>query len=113
MSIEPSANWNDRDALVCGEQHAITVFLNQRGTITIAQERQWDEDSDVLIVVDPVNALALAQSIVNLAGVAASELRVPAKMPTPPKRRPRPADAPTLFRIGGEDQDTEPTRQAG
>jgi len=70
MSIVPTASfeWSSDDSVVVRSQAALAVYQNAAGAIVIRQEMQWDDDSDVFIVVQPENAPALARAIMREAG---------------------------------------------
>lgn len=58
-------DWNSGEDIVVKTQLGIAVFPNAKGTITIAQERSWDEDNDTLITVDPSNVDAVIEGLIK------------------------------------------------
>ena len=70
MTIAPSADfqWASDEDVIVREQSAIAVYANRQGGIVIRQERAWDEDSDVFIVIQPVFAATVASSIMRALG---------------------------------------------
>lgn len=72
MPIDPhdsSFDWNDRESVTVPEQLAVAIYRNPYGAVVIRQERAWDEDSDIYIIIQPENAEAVANAILREAGV--------------------------------------------
>jgi hypothetical protein len=73
-------DWNNDPDVVVPEQQAIAVFTNVHGRIAILQKADLHSDEDVVIVVNPENAAALARAILAHATEPeqASRLALPA-----------------------------------
>lgn len=81
MSIIPSDfEWSTDDDVIVREQAAIAVYRNAAGGVVIRQERAWEEDSDVFIVVRPEYAAVVASAIMRALGDDAP-LALPAPSP--------------------------------
>ena len=67
-------DWHsDKESVVLSEQLAIAVYPNQHGAIVIRQERAWDEDADIIIIIQPRNARAVADALVRAAAFVAGQ----------------------------------------
>ena len=64
---EDDFDWRTDDSVICQEQPATAVYLNQRGSIVIRQERAWDVDEDTFVYLSsPDAAQAVISSIQRL-----------------------------------------------
>lgn len=94
MTVVPSGDFdwiNDPDIIV-REQPAIAVFRNGAGAVVIRQERTWDDDEDVYIVVWPEHAQRLCEAILQASG--GHDVRL---LPAPRQVNGNGAKAPSLF----------------
>jgi hypothetical protein len=57
----------DKDAIVLGMQQAIAVYLNGDGAVVVRQEGHPYDDEDEIIVIQPQNAGAVADAIMDAA----------------------------------------------
>lgn len=70
-------NWLDDPDIIVGEQRALAVYQNSHGNIVIRQERAWDEDEDIIIVLRRENAERVARAILAATGFNAIEAPPP------------------------------------
>jgi hypothetical protein len=47
----------------------VAVYANPHGDIVVRQERRWDEEEDVFIVIARAHAFAAARAILDAAGI--------------------------------------------
>jgi hypothetical protein len=87
-----SVDWHSDPDVVVKAQLAIAVYENQRGQVCIAQEGEYGDD-DVYITVAKDNALAVAQAILEAAGI---DLAAPLALPAP--KSPANAERPRRYR---------------
>jgi hypothetical protein len=63
-------DWNAFEGDVIQQQvEKVAVYANPRGDIVIRQERRWDEEEDVFIVIARAHAFAAARAILCSAGI--------------------------------------------
>jgi hypothetical protein len=55
--------WRDNPEVVLPEQLAIAVYTNQNADIVVRQERAWDEDSDVFVIIAKENVRRVAEAL--------------------------------------------------
>ena len=70
------------------QQATIAVYLNPVNHVVVRQEGHYGPDEDMFVCIDPRNALAVAQAILNSAGVAGRLLSVPPDVPKSPATKP-------------------------
>jgi hypothetical protein len=71
-------NWLEAaETVVVPEQAAIAVYINVNGGIVIRQDGGWP-DEDNIVIVAPLHAEALAQAILEAAGVYSPSASGPA-----------------------------------
>ena len=85
MQRDPEFEWQpeNRDVVV-QSQAALAVYLNPLEHVVVRQEGHYGPDEDAFIIVAPHNALALAQAILDAAGIAGDRLNIPASLPESP-----------------------------
>ncbi len=59
-------DWAKDETVIFREQKATAVYLNEDGAAVIRQEKNWDEEDDIYIVVQPANLRRLISSLIDL-----------------------------------------------
>jgi hypothetical protein len=63
-------NWDDvADSVVQQSAERVAIYSNPHGDIVIRQERRWDEDEDVFIVIARGHAIRTAYGILKAGGL--------------------------------------------
>jgi len=104
-------NWETRRNVVVPQQRALAIFCDEDGYVKIAAQAHWDEEADVVIEIDPLQAVRVANAILRAAGfkhiylcrkAGGGYVQISVPDPLPPKRAeearharevPRPRDA--------------------
>ena len=89
----------NRDIIV-QSQAALAVYLNPLEHVVVRQEGHYGPDEDAFIIVAPHNALALAQAILDAAGIAEDHLKVPESLPKSPVTKPPKTDLVEIAQAG-------------
>lgn len=66
MSSADDFDWYGDDSIACRAQPAIAVYRNPAGEIIIRQEREWCDNEDTFVRIQPENARQLAEAILRL-----------------------------------------------
>ena len=69
-------DWDNDPDIVQRTVMATAVYPNNSGRIVIRQQADWNDSDDVVILVAPENALAVARAIVTAAGLTDESLGV-------------------------------------
>ncbi len=64
----------DADSIVLGEQPAVAVYTNPRGSIVIRRQADMTEEFDDCVFILPENAAAVARAILREAGIDIAEI---------------------------------------
>lgn len=65
--MEDNFDWSaDNEDIVQHTVQGVAAYINAHGTITIRQERGWDEDDDTIVVLTNDSARALADKLREL-----------------------------------------------
>jgi hypothetical protein len=64
--IHPTEETGTQEIQVCRDQHAISVFVNHGGTITIQSTDSVDGQTSVWIIVDPIHVDRLIAALAQI-----------------------------------------------
>lgn len=85
-------DWNDEDNqgdIVLKPQQAIAVFLNGDGAIVLRQEGMPYDDEDDIVIIQAVNARAVAEAILARAAESLGTTAAPVQIVQPRSRPPQ------------------------
>ena len=62
-------DWVNDDSIVLHHQPGVAVYINSTGGLTIRQERDWNQDEDIVIAIAPNNIAEFLDKITDVCGV--------------------------------------------
>jgi hypothetical protein len=62
-------DWANDEDIVLREQQSIALYRNREGSLVIRQERRWDQEEDVIIIVTAGNIDTFIDRLTDVAGV--------------------------------------------
>ena len=61
-------DWANDEDIVLREQQSVAIYRNGQGSLVIRQERRWDQDEDVIIIVTAGNIDTFIDRLTDVAG---------------------------------------------
>jgi hypothetical protein len=61
-------DWSDDDSVVLRDQPAVAIYSNKFQQVVIRCERAWDQEDDVVVLVDFAHAIRVVHAILETAG---------------------------------------------
>jgi hypothetical protein len=68
-------DWSDDEDIVLREQQSIAIYWNKQNSLVIRQERRWDQEEDVCIIITAENIGAFIDRLTDVAGVVSAGKR--------------------------------------
>jgi hypothetical protein len=62
-------DWSNEEDIVLREQQSIAIYRNKHDSLVIRQERRWDQEEDVCIIVTAENIGTFIDRLTDVAGI--------------------------------------------